>query len=177
MLDDAVFWSMMEALGTIATAIIALMLAGSRWILDYLNRPKLSLDVVEDVVLPIGPESELFRNLDILIKNNGRLTAKNVNVKVIKVEFPSNNEIIENLEPSVLKSTSLQWEDYCSFGLIGLGIPLGDMMIINPITKWEIERKDCIITLLITGDNFKGFHKVFKYYDSDDIYQAKLLKS
>ena len=114
--DPAVFWSMVEALGTFAAVVLALILSGGKLIYDYWNRPKLSLVVSFQKVEP----SPMFRNFNIMIKNKGRETAKNINVKIEKIEFPKSDKIFENIEPGVFSIKNLQWEDYNSFSLISI---------------------------------------------------------
>lgn len=171
MADPAVFWSMVEALATIAAVVLALILSGGKLIYDYLNKPKLFLEVSFPKVEP----SPMFRNFNIMIKNKGRETAKKINVKIKKIEFPKSEKIFENIEPGIFLIENLQWEDYNNFRLITINTNNNKLGIAAADLTYDLTREDCKISLLITGDNFKGFHKTFKYENHEDIKKANLI--
>ena len=95
-------------------------------------------------------------------------------MKIERIEFPDSHRVIQNLEPRLSLIESLQWEDYVSLEFITISSNNNRLLISPTDATYAHSRQDCMITLLITGDNFKGFRRTLRYIDSKEICNAEL---
>ena len=161
-LDD-VNWSKWEAIGTFFTGCVALFIALLPQILRWRDRPKIDLNEGGDYF----PDYRL----GFTITNNGRTTAKNVNVKLEKVIQDGTNKLRKYERFSICDTIEmLQYKDWKPIFFIQV---VRDSLFMQ---EFNIVRKDTIIELLITGDNFKTFPESFKFIDNSEYDKVKLIK-
>ena len=165
-----------------ALGFVALFVAFLPQIFRWRDRPKINLEHLnkEGYFKRFPDKYWLF----LTIINNGRTTAKNVNVKIEKIIQDGTNQLAKNVHYSVSDTIEmLQYKDWKSIffievkreGLIKTPTSIGESDFINianiNVPFW---RKDTVIELLITGDNYKASTKSFKFVDNSEYDKVRL---
>jgi len=163
-MEPSIFWNMMEAIGTIFAALVALILgAGSRIWDRFFYKPDLAF-VIESSDPNLSPEE---RKVFIKITNKGKETARNIRVKLSNVDFQQKGTL-NYLGNPFYQQPSLQYGEYDFMILLTL---YGDKITIPTVSY---PRQNVKFDMLITGDNLKPIKKQISYVDKEEIYKGSV---
>jgi len=166
---NSIDWSMWEAIGTVGATSIAVLTIIGKWVKDWFQRPKFVYSVQPIEGYPT-PDSKAFY-LD--IHNKSKTTALKVKVKISHIQFENSST---NLDLDIGEEKSLRWGDNERYLIVKTHSLYSNMWVFggDEITGEIINRQNCEIELLITGDNFRGFKKKIKLSESDTLNEPEM---
>ena len=161
--DPAIFWNMMEAFATFAATTVALLLAYYSISEKERNRPKIKIEYLEESRV----EDPDWCQLGINIVNNGKLTAKNINIRIEKIMQNGDNLIpYESRYMNLRSILALQNGEYRSIAI--LHAHKNHTVVTFVKSQIKAKRDTFIIHFLITGDNIPAVKKTYKFINSTD---------
>lgn len=165
---------MLGAIGTLSATVLALIFGYRSYTEQQQNRPKLKIEYNETELMVIN---DAFHQFLLRIKNNGSTTALNTNIKIVEVVQDKNNLIKPFENNTLLCNERIQCGDYINFNTLFLP-KNGGVEIFYKYGTQEgrrgYERKDISIKLLITGDNFPAFTKLYKLSNISNLSKISL---
>lgn len=179
-MSDAVFWQMVEAIGTILAFVLAFSFGLGGKITSFRNRPKVKLDFKDEENYVVRNIKDRVIEIRLKIVNNGLTTAKRTNVKLESVIQGEMNVLKraphENSFKLHISDEDLQNGEYKFLDLITKrGAVIEGRKKIELFTKSDqkIDEHDTVFNIIVTGDNFPAFKKSFKYEHNEDVREAK----
>lgn len=173
---------MVEALGTIFTAIVALFLGLRGDIRRYFDRPMIHVDFDEEELKMIVKDS---CNFVLRVTNTGKTTALNVKIRIIKIVQDGINLLKPSEETKfVLDAENIQNNEIRQITFLMFSRIEGKEMRVytysrtgdsKGYTGGYIEKKTTSFHLLITGDNFTSKQITLQYLDAEE-YEKMTLK-
>jgi len=165
---------MTASLGTIISVTVALSFGIYPILKTYLDRPNLMLSV-RDLGSTWDGSIQNYSDYEwgIMLENKGRQTAKKITMKIKRVESMDEDRIIHYNDVPLKNNFNLAWNDYINITLIYLGPMFDDAHIIS-LDYGDIGFTNCIIELLITGENFRGTEIKLKYTHSENYNDTNL---
>ncbi len=162
--DPAIFWNMMEALATFAATTVALLLAYYSISEKNRNRPKIKIEYNEEIRIA----DKDWCQLGIKIVNNGKLTAKNINIRIDKIMQNGYNIIPkQNVYLHLISIPALQ-NGYSNYIPILQAVKDQDVVTFPRMSQIRAKRDTFTIHFLITGDNISVIKKTYKFINSTD---------
>ncbi|GAG61787.1 unnamed protein product [marine sediment metagenome] len=154
---------MLESVGTIVAIFVALFLGYYSFSEEKRNRPKIKIEYNEELRV----EDKDWCQLGINIVNNGKLTAKNINIRIEKIIQNGDNLIPEGWRYVHFRSIpALQNGEYQFIAI--LNATKDQDFVTFSKSKIKSKRDTFTIHFIITGDNISAFKKAYKFINSTD---------
>lgn len=165
-------WDMLKSATTFLAVMLALLF-GLRDVIDRRgNRPQMTLDHRNEP--PYVKSDEDLQQLNLKITNKGRVTAKNLNLRIQRI---TQNGISVNPERFPLdlnrEVPSLRSGDSVFIPLVEVSRRDADWMEV-PNSGFRFRRADSDVDLLLVGDNIVGLRKSFRFVNSSDLSKVRL---
>jgi len=179
-MEPSVFWSMMEAIGTIFAAGVALFFGLREDIRKWYNRPMVKLEYQREFM---RIENSSCR-MPVKISNVGRTTAYNVKIKLMEIIQNDKNLMNPSARMFVFDVESLPSSDFSIQHFLMFSRVEGKEMRVYAFYNRDspsysgryIPKQDTRFRLIISGDNFASLQVTFDFIDSDDYSKMTLKK-
>jgi len=165
-------WDMLESATTFLAVMLALLF-GLRDVIDRRrNRPQITLEHRNEP--PYVNSDEGLKQLNLKTTNKGRVTAKNLNLRIQKITQNGKSVNPEKFPLDIYgEIQSLRSGDSVFVPLVEVTRKDADWMEI-PNSGFRFRRADTEIYVLVVGENVVGLRKSFRFVNSSDLSKVRL---
>ena len=184
-MEPSVYWAMIEAIGTIFAASVALFFGLREDIRRWYNRPKLNVEYFDE----FKSIEENSCRMPLKISNEGRTAAFNVRLKILEVKqngvnFVDHSSRMFLFDVDSLPSGDFSVQNFLMFSKATRAQTEGKAMRVYTFSGREtpgytgqyISKQDTIFKLIVSGDNIVSQQLTFEFRDSDDYLEMTLEK-
>ena len=135
--------------------------------LYILNRRSIARNLKLDMVASTRFTNTQYRNIKMNIENTGRKTAKNIRIKLYKINFEEDGKVDSTIE-------NVSEKDYLRSGE-SFSAEIFDMNDNELKLAGESHKRQSVsFDVFITGDNFSPINKSIRYYDKTDLFRGEV---
>lgn len=184
-MEPSVYWAMIEAIGTIFAASVALFFGLREDIRRWYNRPKLNVEYLDE----FKSVEENSCRMPLKISNEGRTAAFNVRLKILEViqngvNFVSHSSRMFLIDVDSLPSGDFSVQNFLMFSKGARAQDEGKAMRVYTFSGREtpgytgqyIPKQDTTFKLIVSGDNIVSQQMTFEFRDSDELSEMSLEK-